>query len=208
LRKFFYEVTRDSTESLVYDIVQLNVLHTGRLMFQLSRYSRHRKGLVSNLMSVPFQTMVTYSKNGTKLPTIICLRLLVAVKKWPKWSNSESGLVGVALTKSLHSIRLHNFSIPGSPKCIRPGRPVCSLQRACPSRNAPEVCEYYNFVMISVFLIHGELSESFRTLSGVHRKCPLTPLLFGAVIDGIMVQTLKGRQNYGAPITSDETLSI
>ncbi|KER24216.1 hypothetical protein T265_08062 [Opisthorchis viverrini] len=28
--------TRDSTESLVYDILQLNVLHTSRLMFQLN----------------------------------------------------------------------------------------------------------------------------------------------------------------------------
>ncbi|KER26068.1 hypothetical protein T265_14073, partial [Opisthorchis viverrini] len=35
--------TRDSAESLVYDILQLNVLHTGRLMFQLSRHSRYRK---------------------------------------------------------------------------------------------------------------------------------------------------------------------
>ncbi|KER34037.1 hypothetical protein T265_00222 [Opisthorchis viverrini] len=34
--------TRDSTESLVYDILQMNVLHTGRLMFQLARYSRYR----------------------------------------------------------------------------------------------------------------------------------------------------------------------
>ncbi|KER21735.1 hypothetical protein T265_15022, partial [Opisthorchis viverrini] len=34
--------TRDSTESLVYDILQLNVLHTGHLMFQLARYSRYR----------------------------------------------------------------------------------------------------------------------------------------------------------------------
>ncbi|KER25852.1 hypothetical protein T265_06767 [Opisthorchis viverrini] len=34
--------TRDPTESLVYDILQLNVLHTGRPMFQLVRYSRHR----------------------------------------------------------------------------------------------------------------------------------------------------------------------
>ncbi|KER22367.1 hypothetical protein T265_09536 [Opisthorchis viverrini] len=34
--------TRDSIESLVYDILRLNVLHTSRLMFQLARYSRHR----------------------------------------------------------------------------------------------------------------------------------------------------------------------
>ncbi|KER28511.1 hypothetical protein T265_13559, partial [Opisthorchis viverrini] len=34
--------TRDSTESLVCDILQLNMLHTGRLMFQLARYSRYR----------------------------------------------------------------------------------------------------------------------------------------------------------------------
>ncbi|KER21648.1 hypothetical protein T265_10070 [Opisthorchis viverrini] len=34
--------TRDSTESLVYDVLQLNVLHTGRLIFQLVRYSRYR----------------------------------------------------------------------------------------------------------------------------------------------------------------------
>ncbi|KER21877.1 hypothetical protein T265_09907 [Opisthorchis viverrini] len=33
--------TRDSTESLVYDVLQLNALHTGRLMFQLVRYSRY-----------------------------------------------------------------------------------------------------------------------------------------------------------------------
>ncbi|KER22577.1 hypothetical protein T265_09374 [Opisthorchis viverrini] len=34
--------TRDSTESLVYDILQLKVLYTGRLMIQLARYSRYR----------------------------------------------------------------------------------------------------------------------------------------------------------------------
>ncbi|KER20673.1 LOW QUALITY PROTEIN: hypothetical protein T265_15260 [Opisthorchis viverrini] len=33
--------TTDSTESLVYDILQLNVMHTGRLMIQLARYSRY-----------------------------------------------------------------------------------------------------------------------------------------------------------------------
>ncbi|KER24444.1 hypothetical protein T265_07874 [Opisthorchis viverrini] len=31
---------RDSAEPLDYDIRQLNVLHTGRLMFQLTRYSK------------------------------------------------------------------------------------------------------------------------------------------------------------------------
>ncbi|KER26958.1 hypothetical protein T265_05867 [Opisthorchis viverrini] len=35
--------TTDPTESLVYDVLQLNVLHTGRLMFQLARYSRYRR---------------------------------------------------------------------------------------------------------------------------------------------------------------------
>ncbi|KER33621.1 hypothetical protein T265_00512 [Opisthorchis viverrini] len=34
--------TGDSIESLIYDVLQLNVLHTGRLMFQLVRYSRYR----------------------------------------------------------------------------------------------------------------------------------------------------------------------
>ncbi|KER32582.1 hypothetical protein T265_01452 [Opisthorchis viverrini] len=34
--------TRDSTESLVYDILQLNVLHTGRIMLHLARYSGYR----------------------------------------------------------------------------------------------------------------------------------------------------------------------
>ncbi|KER21626.1 hypothetical protein T265_15049, partial [Opisthorchis viverrini] len=33
---------RNSTESLVYDILQLNVLNTGRPMIQLARYSRYR----------------------------------------------------------------------------------------------------------------------------------------------------------------------
>ncbi|KER22966.1 LOW QUALITY PROTEIN: hypothetical protein T265_14741 [Opisthorchis viverrini] len=33
---------RDSTKSLVYDILQLNAMHTGRLMIQLARYSRYR----------------------------------------------------------------------------------------------------------------------------------------------------------------------
>ncbi|KER22243.1 hypothetical protein T265_09610 [Opisthorchis viverrini] len=35
--------TGDSSESLVYDVFQLNVLYPGRLMFQLARYSRHRR---------------------------------------------------------------------------------------------------------------------------------------------------------------------
>ncbi|KER27001.1 hypothetical protein T265_13887, partial [Opisthorchis viverrini] len=34
--------TGDSIESLVYDVLQLNVLHTDRLMIQLARYSRYR----------------------------------------------------------------------------------------------------------------------------------------------------------------------
>ncbi|KAG5449329.1 hypothetical protein CSKR_100589 [Clonorchis sinensis] len=34
--------TGDSSESLVYGVFQMNVLHTGRLMFQLVRYSRYR----------------------------------------------------------------------------------------------------------------------------------------------------------------------
>ncbi|KAG5441678.1 hypothetical protein CSKR_103186 [Clonorchis sinensis] len=34
--------TGDLSESLVYDVLQTNVLHTGRLMFQLVRYSRDR----------------------------------------------------------------------------------------------------------------------------------------------------------------------
>ncbi|KER26426.1 hypothetical protein T265_06341 [Opisthorchis viverrini] len=45
--------TRDQTEPLVYDVLQLNVLHTGRLMIQLARYSRYRKnkiGWEANLM--------------------------------------------------------------------------------------------------------------------------------------------------------------
>ncbi|KER25430.1 hypothetical protein T265_07111 [Opisthorchis viverrini] len=41
--------TTDSTGSLVYDILQLNALHTGRLRFQLVRYSRHR---ISNTESL------------------------------------------------------------------------------------------------------------------------------------------------------------
>ncbi|KAG5452382.1 hypothetical protein CSKR_100807 [Clonorchis sinensis] len=35
--------TGDSRESLVYDVLQLNVLHTGHLMFQLIRYSKYRE---------------------------------------------------------------------------------------------------------------------------------------------------------------------
>ncbi|KAG5450474.1 hypothetical protein CSKR_103768 [Clonorchis sinensis] len=34
--------TEDSAESLVYDILQLNVLHKGCVVFQLVRYSRYR----------------------------------------------------------------------------------------------------------------------------------------------------------------------
>ncbi|KAG5454085.1 hypothetical protein CSKR_112630 [Clonorchis sinensis] len=34
--------TRDSTEFLVYDILQLNMLHQGRLLFQLVLSSRYR----------------------------------------------------------------------------------------------------------------------------------------------------------------------
>ncbi|KER34004.1 hypothetical protein T265_00200 [Opisthorchis viverrini] len=33
--------TRDSIESVVYDIVQLDALHEGHLMFQLVQYSRY-----------------------------------------------------------------------------------------------------------------------------------------------------------------------
>ncbi|KAG5441793.1 hypothetical protein CSKR_110601 [Clonorchis sinensis] len=40
--KISFVFTRDSAESLDYDIFQLNVLHEGRLMFQLARYSRYR----------------------------------------------------------------------------------------------------------------------------------------------------------------------
>ncbi|KER26841.1 hypothetical protein T265_05976 [Opisthorchis viverrini] len=34
-------ITTDSTESLVHGILQLNVLHTGRVMFQLARFKQN-----------------------------------------------------------------------------------------------------------------------------------------------------------------------
>ncbi|KAG5442803.1 hypothetical protein CSKR_112266 [Clonorchis sinensis] len=39
----------DSSESLVYEVLQLNVPHTGRLMFQLARYSRYRGSAAAKL---------------------------------------------------------------------------------------------------------------------------------------------------------------
>ncbi|KER21998.1 hypothetical protein T265_14956, partial [Opisthorchis viverrini] len=59
--------TRDSTGSLVYDILQLNVLHTGRLMIHLSRYSRFCiPEFPSSLCSNPTQIGL-FSRN-----TLIC----------------------------------------------------------------------------------------------------------------------------------------
>ncbi|KER32390.1 hypothetical protein T265_12822, partial [Opisthorchis viverrini] len=50
-KSFTLVFTRDPTEYLGYDVLQLNVPHTGRLMFQLARYSKYRSAaaLSSNL---------------------------------------------------------------------------------------------------------------------------------------------------------------
>ncbi|KAG5441914.1 hypothetical protein CSKR_106356 [Clonorchis sinensis] len=48
--------TRDSSESLVYGVLQLSVLNTGHLMFQLLRYARYRTGTQLNLSSMMFSS--------------------------------------------------------------------------------------------------------------------------------------------------------
>ncbi|KER21875.1 hypothetical protein T265_14994, partial [Opisthorchis viverrini] len=45
----------NSTESLVYDVLQLNVLHTSHLMIQLARYSRYRS---RRSLRVPVNLMI------------------------------------------------------------------------------------------------------------------------------------------------------
>ncbi|KAG5441157.1 hypothetical protein CSKR_102747 [Clonorchis sinensis] len=45
--------TRDPTESLVYDILQLNVVHTDLLIFQMARYSRDRSRRCSRVSVNP-----------------------------------------------------------------------------------------------------------------------------------------------------------
>ncbi|KER33661.1 hypothetical protein T265_00547 [Opisthorchis viverrini] len=50
-------LTGDSIESLVYDVLQLNVLHTGYLMFQLAQYSGYRVVIIGILI-VPTNCIV------------------------------------------------------------------------------------------------------------------------------------------------------
>ncbi|KER29204.1 hypothetical protein T265_13425, partial [Opisthorchis viverrini] len=56
--------------------------------------------------------------------------------------------------------------------------------------------------------VYVELSKSFRTQSGVHQRCSLSPFLFNFVIDEIMRRTLDGLQNPGVEIVCDEYLVV
>ncbi|KER24600.1 hypothetical protein T265_07791 [Opisthorchis viverrini] len=61
--------THESTEPLVYDVLQLNVLHTGRLMIQLARYSRNRsifssRKLLTRLLKTPRQPTTGFALLG------------------------------------------------------------------------------------------------------------------------------------------------
>ncbi|KAG5442810.1 hypothetical protein CSKR_112273, partial [Clonorchis sinensis] len=61
--------TRGSTESLVYDILQPNVLHKGRLMFHLVRYSRHcsifsQRELFTKLLKTLQQSTTSFALLG------------------------------------------------------------------------------------------------------------------------------------------------
>ncbi|KAG5454301.1 hypothetical protein CSKR_113992, partial [Clonorchis sinensis] len=69
---FTLAFTRGSTESPFYDILQMNVLHTGRLMFQLVQYSRYRKGLRCGVvyLRTPTERLQTIEQ-GSK--TLICI---------------------------------------------------------------------------------------------------------------------------------------
>ncbi|KER31458.1 hypothetical protein T265_12985, partial [Opisthorchis viverrini] len=54
--------SRETTESPVYDILQLKVLHTGRLMIQLAGYSRYR---------TPFQCLTATQSEGSTRAVIL-----------------------------------------------------------------------------------------------------------------------------------------
>ncbi|GAA51207.1 protein bicaudal C homolog 1 [Clonorchis sinensis] len=53
--------------------------------------------------------------------------------------------------------------------------------------------------------VYGELSQRFRTQSGVRQGCSLSPFLFNFVIDELMRRTLEGLQNPGVQIDCDES---
>ncbi|KAG5454321.1 hypothetical protein CSKR_109227, partial [Clonorchis sinensis] len=67
--------TEDSSESLVYGVVQLNVLHRGRLMFQLVRCSRYRSVffLKETTHKVSESDTVNLDTNGSAVTPFRCL---------------------------------------------------------------------------------------------------------------------------------------
>ncbi|KAG5441664.1 hypothetical protein CSKR_103199 [Clonorchis sinensis] len=80
--------TGDSSESLVYDVFQLNVLHTGLLMFQLVRYSRYRK-YTRNALLIMLLKILRQSTTGFALP--VRAHQVGAVPEVPStWNPAES----------------------------------------------------------------------------------------------------------------------
>ncbi|KAG5453631.1 hypothetical protein CSKR_111584 [Clonorchis sinensis] len=61
--------TTDSSESLVYDVLQLNVLHTGHFMFQLVRYSRYRS-IFSQRKLLTLDVILRTCQNGFTVHTV------------------------------------------------------------------------------------------------------------------------------------------
>ncbi|KER20589.1 LOW QUALITY PROTEIN: hypothetical protein T265_15285, partial [Opisthorchis viverrini] len=98
--------TRDSTETLVYNNLQPKVLHTGRLMFHLARYSRYRsifsqRNLLIRLLKTLRQPTPSWSSSGRRSPrvsvmfylTFYFLRAMVR----PDWRVSRSSQPGQLL---------------------------------------------------------------------------------------------------------------
>ncbi|KER19690.1 hypothetical protein T265_11605 [Opisthorchis viverrini] len=72
IRYTHLQITRDSTEYLVYNILQLNVLHAGRPMFHLARYSRYR-----SIFS--WRKLLTRLLKTLRRPTTITLDLQMSI---------------------------------------------------------------------------------------------------------------------------------
>ncbi|KER22300.1 hypothetical protein T265_09585 [Opisthorchis viverrini] len=118
----YSETSRDSTESLVYDILQLNVLHTGRLMIQLARYSRYR--LPDEPQEGRNRSWAVEEFSATFQQTGGCFRQMHSFAYMG--DPSESLVYDVLQLNILHKVRLMIQLI----SCIQAQVPGCSVNEA------------------------------------------------------------------------------
>ncbi|KER32246.1 hypothetical protein T265_12827, partial [Opisthorchis viverrini] len=144
--------TRDSTESLVYDILQLNVLHTGRLVFQLARYSSFQQ---------PWHLSVRLRESSTKFLSA----------RRPKWLEREitDRKVRGSNPSSASRLPLSRLGQPGSiPALVQPsgGMAVRHRKGATAERLNKKISPWgfkYNWTNLMIdWSTHASIKVSYR----------------------------------------------